>query len=83
MLGDLKKVSRDPAHQLTGAVLIEKGERQGLHMGEKIPADICFDPGAQKMAPIGDDIGKDALADIGGGQHCHQSKESGEQALGQ
>ena len=82
-LGDLKKVPRDPAHQLTGAVFVKKGKGQGLHMVEKIPADIRLDPGPQQVAPVADDIGKDGLEEIGQKKNAHQDKKGVKKAPGQ
>ena len=52
--GDLKEVGRHAAHQLTGAVAVEKLKAQLLHVTEQGRADISLYTDAEGVAPVGD-----------------------------
>ncbi len=52
--GDLKEVGRHAAHQLAGAVAVEKLKAQLLHMAEQGRADISLYTDAKGVAPVGD-----------------------------
>ena len=82
-LPDLKEVAGDPAHELSRAVFIKKGEGQGLHVGEQIPADVRFNVHAHEMAPVGDDKVHDPLQKIGQQQNGHHGEKGLVKALGQ
>ena len=54
--GQIEKVAGQTAHQLTGTVLIVEIKTHFLHFGEQILADVGFDPNAEGMSPIGNDV---------------------------
>ena len=82
-LGDLEEVAGDPAHELPGAVLVVEGEGEVLHVGEEPGADVGLDAYPQQVAPVGDDIGKDRLEEVGRQQGGHHQEEGPVEALGQ
>ena len=57
-LGDVKEVAGQAAHQLSGAVPVIKIISQLLHMPEQVTPDIGFDPYAEAVPPVCNDIGE-------------------------
>ena len=55
-LGDFKKVAREPAHELAGAVLVKVVEAELLHMAEESFSDVGLDADAECVAPVGDNV---------------------------
>ena len=82
-LGDLKEIARDPAHEMTGAVLIIEGKGEGLHMGEEVPADVGLDAHAHQVSPVGDDKAQPGLEHIGQDEDGHDGEKGGKQAVRQ
>ena len=68
-LGDVKEVAGQAAHQLSGAVSVVKVVAQLLHMPEQVTPDIGFDPNAEAVPPVCDDVGEHRAEHI---RHCHQ-----------
>lgn len=54
--GQLKEVACQPAHELTGAVMVKKADVQLLHVDKKIAADVRLHADAEGVPPVGDDI---------------------------
>ena len=54
-LGYFLKIVGDPAHQSTGFIVIEEGNRQFFNMTKDIPAHICLHTDSKNMPPVGDD----------------------------
>ena len=82
-LGDLKKIAREPAHELAGAVFVEIVKAQRLHMAEQRLADIGLDADAEGVAPVGDDEIKKAPEDIGQHHNAHDGEERRIRVFGQ
>ena len=74
-LGDLKKISGQPVHQLAGTVLVKEVKVQLLKVHVKIPPDICFHANTELMSPVGDDEIHDCPHQKHRHNDCHDSKK--------
>ena len=63
-LGNVEQIRRSACEKLSGADLIVKAERKRLDMGKDIAPHIGFDPDAEKMSPVVDDIKHDRTKDV-------------------
>ena len=82
-LGDLKEVGRHAAHELAGAVAVEKLKAQLLHVAEQGRADIGLHADAEGMAPVGDDEIQHRPQRIGRQHDQHDRKKRAVRALRQ
>ena len=82
-LGDLKQVGRHPAHELAGAVAIEKFKAEILNMAEQGGADIGLHADAERVPPVGDDEIQHRPQRVGGEDDPHEQEERAERILRQ
>ena len=82
-LGDVEKVGRHAGHELAGAVLIEKGERERLHLGKNVLAHVRLDAHAKLMAVHGHDILRESAQQIRAEKPRHQQKKGFVEAVRQ
>lgn len=82
-LGDVEKVGRHAGHELAGAVLIEKGERERLHLGKNVLAHVRLDAHAELMAVHGHDILRERAQQIRAEKSRHQQEKGFVEAVRQ
>ena len=82
-LCDVIQISGQPAHQLTGAVLVVKIEAHFLHVPKQIPANVRFHPDAKGVTVVGNDVIQKRPDQVADAHHRHHNKEDLIQRLGE